>query len=52
MVIYARCVKPCSVMLANARSVILYEMINDILCMSPVKAEQLWLLVETITWES
>ena len=35
VVIYA-CVKPCSVMLEN---VILYEMINDLLCMNPLKAE-------------
>ena len=39
-VIYARCEKPCSIMQENARSVILYEMINDLLCMYPVKAEQ------------
>ena len=49
MVIYA-CVKSCSVMLEHARSVILYEMINDLLCINPVKAEQKQcLLVETIT---
>ena len=40
VVIYS-CVKPCSAMLEkNVRSVILYEMINDLLCMNPVKAEQ------------
>ena len=26
-----------------------YEMVNDPLCMRPIKAEQKWLLVETIT---
>ena len=38
--LFTPCVKPCSVMLENARSVILNEMINDLLCMNPVKAEQ------------
>ena len=32
--LFARCVKPCNVMLENARSVILQEMINDLLCMN------------------
>ena len=35
-----RCVRPCIVMLENTRSVILHEMINDLLYMTPVKAEQ------------
>ena len=39
VVIYAL-FEACSVMLENARSVILCEMISDILCMNPVKAEQ------------
>ena len=38
--LFTRCVKPCSVMLKNARSVILYDMIYDLLCMNQVKAEQ------------
>ena len=38
--LFTRCVKPCSVMLKNAKSVILHDMINDLLCMNPVKAEQ------------
>ena len=38
--LFTRCVKPYSGMLENARSVILYEMLNDILCMNPVKVEQ------------
>ena len=48
IVCYTRCVRPCIVMPENARSVILHERINDLLCMNPVKAEQKWLLVETI----
>ena len=38
--LFTRCMKPCSVMLENARSVILYEMNNYLLCMNPAKAEQ------------
>ena len=30
----------------------LHEMINDLLCMNPVKAEQYRLMVENITWVS
>ena len=31
---YTRCVRPCIVMLENARSDILHEKINDRLCMN------------------
>ena len=37
---YTRCVKPYIIMLENARSVILHELINDRLCMNLVNATQ------------
>ena len=52
MWLFTRFVRPCIIMLKNARSVILHEMINYLLCMilDPINAEQSWLLVKTITW--
>ena len=37
MWLFTRCVKPCSVMLENARSVILYEMIKKSFLNEPRK---------------
>ena len=48
--LFMRCKRHCIVMLENARSVILHEMINDLLCMNPLNAKQQWPLVKTITW--
>ena len=49
MLLFTRCVRPCIIMLENARSVILHEMIKDLLCMNPVNAEQYWFLVGELT---
>ena len=35
--VFTCCVRPCIVMLENARSVILHKMTNYLLCMNPVK---------------
>ena len=39
-VVITLCVRPCIVMLENTRSVILHEMIYDLLCMIHVNADQ------------
>ena len=40
MWLFTLCVRPCIVMLKNATSVILHEMINDLFCVNPLNAEQ------------
>ena len=47
--LFTLCVKPCSVIVENARSVILYEMINYTVCMKPVKARSV-ILYEMINY--
>ena len=40
MWLFTYCARPCNAMLEMARSVILHEMIDDLLCMNPVNTEQ------------